>query len=222
MKTTTLFIITCVYLTSQTLFAADLYRCGNTFQDTPCAGAIKSKVISMPNTNNTSQIAKTVDKDCLQQGESAKKIMWMREVGKTAEDQISTATESATKNLIPQVYKLHGSSIEVKAMIEHECMQQKERDLLATKMMVEVKRLRNGTSNANADKINAQPNQINENINKPLNNNKIARNTEVCNSYQSELDAINAQRKNGGSVIYMEKLKLRRIEIEADIKSTGC
>lgn len=215
MKTTILFIITCVYLTCQTLFAADLYRCGSTFQDTPCAGAVKSKVIS---TSNTNQTTKAVDKDCLQQGESAKKIMWMREVGKTAEDQISTATEYATKKLIPQVYKLHGSSIEVKAMIEHECMQQKERNLLAAKMMVEATRLRNGTSNANTGKINVQPNQINE----PLSNNTNARNTEICSSYQSELDEINVQRKNGGSVTYMEKLKLRRIEIEANIKSTKC
>ena len=245
MKTTKLFIVSCFFLNysllfSLPLFAADFYRCGSTFQDTPCAGAVKSKVIGTSSNSNTSQPTKAVDKDCLLQGEAAKKIMWMREIGKTADVQMSTATDYMTKKLIPQVYKLHGSSIEVKAMIEDECMQQKERDLLAAKMMIEAERLRSGTSNVSENNVNtsnlnksngglndanatnATPNQTSENAAKQLSNNKNIKNTEICSRYQSELNAINVQRKKGGTAIDMETLKLQRTQTEANIKSAGC
>lgn len=218
-----LFICICLYFTSQPLYSADLYRCGNSFQDTPCVGAAKSKVIvTNASPSNSNQQTEAVDKDCLQQGESAKKIMWMREVGKTAEDQMSAAPDSSTKKLIAQVYQHRGSSLQVKAAIERECMQQKERDLLAAKMMIEAQHLRNGTSSADPSTISNQKDNLTENSTGQQTDNKALSNDAKCNSYKSEQDAISLKRRKGGSAGFMEKLKQRQLEIEVETKSLAC
>ena len=217
-----LFVAVHLCFFSQAIFSADLYRCGNAFQDTPCPGAIKSKVIAntnhSPKLNNTNE---TVDIDCSQRGEIAKKIMWMREIGKTAQDQTSTATDSLTKQIIAQVYQLKGSSPQVKAMNERECMLQKEKDLLFAKMMVDAQR-RNETSSANPATINNQQQNPIENKSKPQTSKENPNIKAACNSYPSQLEAIAAKRKKGGSVGYMEELKFSQLKVETEAKLLGC
>lgn len=218
-----LFVAVYLCFFSQAIFSADLYRCGNTFQDTPCTGAIKSKVTA--NTNHSPKLNnanETVDIDCSQKGEIAKKIMWMREIGKTAQDQTSTATDSLTKEIIAQVYQLKGSSPQVKAMIERECMLQKEKDLLFAKMMVDAQRLRNGTSSANPATVNNQQQNPIENKSKPQTSKEDLNIKAACNSYPSQLEAIAAKRKKGGSVGYMEELKHSQLKVETEAKLLGC
>ena len=211
-----------LYIFSGASLSANLYRCGNTFQDTPCTGAIKGKVIVDINhpakLNNANE---TVDIDCSQKGEIAKKIMWMREIGKTAQDQTSIATDSLTKQLIPQVYQLKGSSIQVKGMIERECMQQKERDLLFTKMMIEAQRLRNGTSSVESGTVNHQQFQTEKKINSQTSKEDLNIKAS-CNSYPAQLEAIAVKRKKGGAAGYMEELKHSQLKIETEAKLIGC
>ena len=143
--------------------AGTMYRCGNTYQDTKCVSTAASKVVGKTATvglqspatqlstsqSPASQLPASgttlkIDADCVMQGETAKKIMWMREIGKTADDQLSSVKDALTRQLIPVVYQHRGSSIEVKTQIEQECMQQKEKDRLATQLIIEAQRLRSG------------------------------------------------------------------------------
>ena len=211
----------CVF--SQLIFSADLYRCGNTFQDTPCVGAIKSKIIT--NIDHASKLkhsAEIIDNDCFQKGEIAKKIMWMREIGKTAKDQTNTATDLLTKQVIAQVYQLKGSSLQVKGMVERDCMQQKEKDLLFAKMMVEAQRLRNDASPAGSVTINNQAQKPIVNKSKSQTSKEDLNFNAACSNYPAQLEAIAVKRKKGGPVGYMEELKQSQLKIETEAKLLSC
>jgi hypothetical protein len=176
-------VLACTFVVgAQSALAGDMYRCGNSFQDTPCpalkspaavkanAKPIKTNVNKTPvalnkpasNVGNDKTVAATstetktetkpeaatpatqvaIDADCKQRGEASKKISWMREIGKTIDEQLSTAPDFKTKQLVANVYNHTGSSLQVKNAIERECTQQKEKDKLADKLMIEARRLR--------------------------------------------------------------------------------
>jgi hypothetical protein len=177
-------VLTCVVIFGvQSAFAGDMYRCGNSFQDTPCVGTTKDSLAKpikasskktpvalnktavepskgdaskdkAPAANSadskvdtqtqTTQAPATIDTDCRQRGDASKKISWMREIGKTIDEQLTTAPDFKTKQLVADVYNHTGSSLQVKNAIERECMQQKEKDKLADKLMIEARRLRGG------------------------------------------------------------------------------
>lgn len=129
--------------------AGTLYRCGNTYQDIPCQNASNSSIVKKSNTLsvnekplNQGQRFEKVDADCKQDGEIAKKIMWAREMGRTLDEQLEATPDSVTRGVIKEVYKHRGSSLEVKDIIEQECMQQKEKDRLAIQLEIEAARLR--------------------------------------------------------------------------------
>jgi len=136
---------------SQAVLAANLYRCGSSYQDTPCmsTGASNKTIKSNAKVANTdsSQPAK-IDTDCKQRGEAAKKIMWAREVGKTLDQQLESSNDRYSQALIKDVYNHRGSSLEVRNAIEQECMQQKEQDKLADKLITEAQRLRSKASSS--------------------------------------------------------------------------
>jgi hypothetical protein len=143
---------------SQSILADDLYRCGNTYQDTPCKNAVSSKPIGGSSVNkksahidykvtkNNNTVPAVVNVDCKQRRESAKKIMRMREAGKTVDDQLNAEPDSASQVLIKDVYSHNGSSFQVQNAIEHECIQQQEKSRLSEKQMMESKRLKGAES----------------------------------------------------------------------------
>lgn len=154
-------LMTCELLSSaQVALAATTYRCGNSFQDTPCANQTNHKTGkptkstsagtgATADTSATSVGAKSgdlspyqIDADCKQRGDAAKKMMWLREIGKTKEDQLSNAQDEPTQALIHEVYSNRGSSLDVKNKIEQSCMQQKEQDRLAEQLLSAAKKLK--------------------------------------------------------------------------------
>lgn len=151
--------MTCALLSSaQATLAATTYRCGNSFQDTPCANQIDHKAGKSTKSANANAATVTstttvgtksgdlspyqIDADCKQRGDAAKKIMWLREIGKTKEDQLSNAQDEPTQALIHEVYSNRGSSLDVKNKIEQSCMQQKEQDRLAEQLLSAAKKLK--------------------------------------------------------------------------------
>jgi hypothetical protein len=148
---------------SQPILADDLYRCGNTYQDKPCKNAASSKPVGRSSVNknsahidykvttNNNTVPTVVNVDCKRRGVSAKKIMRMREAGKTVDDQLNAEPDSVSQALIKDVYSHTGSSFQVQNAIEHECIQQQEKNRLSEKQMIESKRLK-GTESASAKK----------------------------------------------------------------------
>jgi len=147
-------MIACALLcNAQAAFSATMYRCGNSFQDTPCVNHSYSKTLNTAaKPANGSEATKdlspyVVDAGCKQRGDAAKKIMWQRQVGKTKEEQLEAAQDTQTHALVSEVYHHRGTILEVRNSIEQACMQQKEQDQLAEQLLLAAKKLkqRNGS-----------------------------------------------------------------------------
>lgn len=223
-------------LSTQAAFAADMYRCGNSFQDTPCANSNNSKVIKGATKTTGSPVQNgdlspiKIDADCKQRGEAAKKIMWLREVGKTREQQLESAQDSHTQTLIRDVYNHRGSSIEVRNVIEQECMQQKEQDLLADKLMIEAMRLkRNGNipvesaANSKAQlKSSSEPATAETKVSGTEPHTTRDDKKSTCTALKAKAEQFASLRRKGGSASYMNDLKQEQEAIENSIRSSGC
>jgi len=225
-------LICALFVCSQSALATDMYRCGNSFQDTPCASTSGTKLGAKPfsknsgtkSTNTTSnnsvanenQASPQVDVDCKQRGDAAKKISWMREIGKTADDQIATAPDSESQALVKDVYNHRGNSLQVKYAIEHECMQQKEKNRLAEKLMIEAERLRSGgsISNGSVAVSNAQPKAVAQKEEPIKNTQNRDDKLGACSSLKSGLDNIANKRRKGGNAGYMKDLKHSKISLK--------
>ncbi len=162
MKYLMLKALVCLILAyAQAAPADDLYRCGNTYQDTPCKGVVskpinekpykKPSVTIAPVSKNTAPVSNIVttnktpapvtDAECKKRGEAAKVIMKLREIGVTANDQIAIATDSASIARIKDVYSRSGSAFQVQNAVERECMQQLQKTSLTSKWMEQAKRM---------------------------------------------------------------------------------
>ncbi len=246
-------------LFSQSILADDLYRCGNTYQDTPCKSAASSKPISKSAVKNSAkqtgntpvtnkkQTSLEANIDCKQRGESAKKIMRMREAGKTVDDQLKAEPDSASQALIKDVYNRSGSSFQVQNAIERECTQQKQKTKLTSKWMAETKRLLGiGTAPAKSSANSKtklpptpaeqaatllqptppsmQPAQAAQKTITAEKDNQQNQEDEqgVCSSLKAGLENIASQKSKGGNAAHMKDLKQQQIHLEGAMKSAGC
>lgn len=230
---TGIFLLAIQLLGSQTTVAATLYHCGNSYQDTPCKGEVNSnpiKKIAVQNTNsqtsNENQPILKIDSDCKQRGEAAKKIMWAREVGKTADQQIESAQDSYTQTLVREVYNHRGSPLDVKNTIEQDCMMQKEQDKLAGKLIIEAQRLRGGrnisldASNNNNVQLKTASTEVT--IDETENHTNRNGNPTHCATLKSNTESIADKRRKGGGASYMNDLKQKQDQLESEMRSSGC
>lgn len=161
MKSLLLSITTCVLLcNAQLTLAATMYRCGSSFQDTPCANQNYSKTMKSAKASDGATKGRDlspyqVDADCKQRGDAAKKMMWLRQTGRTKEEQLESAEDAQTLSLVNEVYNNRGTSLEVKNAIEQSCMQQKEQNKLAENLLIEAKQLKK-TPYAPASKVTSE------------------------------------------------------------------
>src|SRR4030067_762715 len=105
--------------------AQKMYRCGNVYQDRPCAGE-QQKIIGSTGAASASA-APAVEGHCAQRGANAQKIMWAKETGRTEEMQLSAASSGEERKLIAEVYRKRGPSVEVRAAIEADCTAERQR-----------------------------------------------------------------------------------------------
>jgi hypothetical protein len=222
-------LIWIIFFSAQAAQAGDLYRCGSTYQDTPCQNAKLEKNVKKivaPSANQASMTSSIkIDFDCKQKGEKAKKIMWMREVGRTADEQIASPPDGASPSLIKEVYSHRGSSLEVRNTIEQTCMEQKERDKLAAQMIAEAQRLRAGNASAPATNENLKPTN-DEPIFKDEIPNRLSDTTnsqaEKCNHLKERSIIIADKKRTGGSAKLMENLRREQNEVNEALKMSGC
>ena len=124
--------------------AQTMYRCGNAYQDHPCGGGQAGKVIgvgSSPNAASTAAAASRVSAQCSQRGIAAQKIKWIREAGETQQQQLAAASGSADRSLVADVYSRQGTSVEVRAAVEADCMAEQDRAAQAAALLEAANRL---------------------------------------------------------------------------------
>lgn len=103
--------------------SADLYRCGNAYQDRPCAGEV-GKVVS---SGAAPSGGSGVTPECVQRGEKAQKVAWIRETGVMEEKQLAGAKSAFDRSVIQEVYQRRGTAVEIRAAVEADCRDAKER-----------------------------------------------------------------------------------------------
>jgi hypothetical protein len=133
-----------------------MYRCGNTYQDTPCKGVVSKPInepkpkkanISVHETPVTKKVvaakepAPTLQADCKKRGEDAKVIGKLRDIGVPEQDQVAITTDKAKITLIKKVYGLSGNAFQVQNAVEKECLQQNQKTSLTGQWMAKAKKL---------------------------------------------------------------------------------
>lgn len=107
------------------LAAQTMYRCGSVYQDRPCANAQESRIVGRAQPADPAHARPALEADCAALGEAAQRIMWRREAGMTAAEQQSVHREPA--NLVADVYRRRGGSVQVRQGIEGDCMAERQR-----------------------------------------------------------------------------------------------
>lgn len=105
--------------------AQTMYRCGATYQDRPCNGVDSKPVGShVRQAAGQSAGAASIDPTCQARGTAAQKLMWEKESGRTLDEQL--VKPGADTNLARNVYGRRGSSLEVRRVIEADCLKEME------------------------------------------------------------------------------------------------
>lgn len=138
-----------------------------------------------------------VDISCKRRSNDAKKIIRLREIGKTELEQLASAIDSGAKTLIHEVYELRGTSAQIETAIALECMRQKKLNSVATTIPTT-----NPVTNTSATII------------KP----------SVCGTIKASLDDVDRRRiaGQGGSEKFLNDLQEQQYTLMREMKAAGC
>ena len=202
--------------------AQTMYRCGSSFQDHPCAGGQAGQVIGNGAGADAGRTASSasprLSAECAQRGIAAQKIKWMREAGKTQQDQLAAGKDSP--DLIADVYNRQGSSVQVRAAIEQDCMAEQDRNAQAAALVGAANKAKagNGAASAPAGGAAATPAVAAQ----PAPDNAAAAKAASCKALKSQLDVIRSQQRTGGSVAALDALRQQYSDTTGKIRATGC
>lgn len=206
--------------------AAQMFRCGNTYQDRPCEAGQAGKVIGI--TTTTSSTAKSVsDSECAQRGAQAQKIMWARESGATAEKQLAESKRPDERKLILEVYQKRGSAPEVRAAIEADCVAEKERLAQAAALTAAAAKLSGQGAQPAATPIQQAPGESEiRAAEKQRRDEELLRDAQQkksrCDTLESQLEDIRRRQRAGATSEGMEILNQRRRDVEKTKGNYGC
>ncbi len=204
-------LVLALLVCSQVAIAGGTYRLGPN-SPPPKPPPYKNKVKNLPASNPNEPINNSinnkigprqkpfvahVDSECKRRSNDARKIIRLREIGKTEIEQLASAKESNAKTLIQEVYQLHGSSIQIESEIALECMRQKK--------LVKV----SGNA-ATADSTATSSN--------------VVKNPSVCGSIKASLDDVDRRRieGQGGSEKFLNDLQEQQYTLMREMKAAGC
>ena len=212
------------------LQSAQMYRCGNVYQDRPCEGAQTGA--SMPGAGAKARAdapaataaGGTMHPVCAQRGSDSQKIVWSRESGATEEKMLASAANPAQRQLIADVYRVRGSAPQVRARIEAEC--QAEMAEKAKALAIHESMVRAGALPAQgAAPAGPTPEQLEAAAkakSQQEEQQQAAMKTARCNSLNAQRDSIREQQRKGGSGEYMDRLNRQRTQIDGQLRSMGC
>lgn len=212
--------------------AQTMYRCGSAYQDRPCAAGQSGQAVGR--TTTTAASAPTSDGECRQRGADAQKMSWAREAGQTLEQQqeridrgqSSASRKAYERELALQVYARRGSSAQVRAAIEADCVAEKQK---AAETAAAAKAL--GLQPAAPQTVpSAAPvgpsaedrRAAEERARQSASAREAQRRQERCQSLNAQLDGVRSRQRAGGSAATMDSLSQQRRDIEGKLAAGGC
>lgn len=202
-------------------YSQTLFRCGNSYQDQPCANGQDKKIVGVsPRTKSTE--AGAVDADCAQRGAAATKIVWQREGGATLDQALNDAASGRDRELVAAVYQARGSAPQVRARIESECMAEKERKARYAALLEATKPTSMDTTQTSAS-TNPQRQVPGGTAVEPLKiNSGTPQKSSACDDLSARLNSIKSRQRNGGSISTMEALNRSAKETEQMMQQMRC
>lgn len=218
--------------------AQKLYRCGNTYQETPCTGAQPAtKELKAGASPAQSAGGAQSDAECAQRGADSQKISWAREGGATAEKQladadaksISAQKKAEEKQLIEAVYRKRGTAPVVRSAIEADCMAEKDKQRQAAALAAAAANLK-GEAPANPTQQAAAQAAKNEEAQRAAEAKRkedeqareARRQKALCDSLKEQIEDIVARQRKGATAPQMTDLTRRKNELEAKASTGGC
>jgi len=206
----------------------NLFRCGNTYQDRPCASEA-GKVIGKGGApaRESTPAAASVDLTCTRRGARAQKIMWAREAGATAETQLATVATPAERKLIADVYDRRGSSVDVRAAVEADCSAEMARNAQAAALMEAAAKLQG----QDAPAVAARGSAVEPSAREDAERDRQASNAHVidtrnnrqqCASLAAQRERILERQRAGGSSTTMDALNRQRQDTDKALRAAGC
>jgi hypothetical protein len=213
-----------------------LYRCGNSFQDKPCAaGTTEAPVnpaLRVANAPVPSGVAPTAapapapisgfNAICVKAGQDAQRVVWKREGGATQERQIAElgggGTSSDMVRIIESVYGRRGSAPDIRAAIEAECLVEKQRQADAIAAL-------NALNQAAGNKTTAAPGATTP----EAATNAVAGNLPyavdpraACQGLREREQSLKSRMRAGGSVATLEGYNAQQRSLDKALLSAKC
>jgi hypothetical protein len=206
--------------------AQTMYRCGSTFQDHPCGGGQASQAIgtlSRPDAARTSTASPRLSAECSQRGTAAQKIKWMREAGRTQQEQVAAAGGKG-QDLIADVYRRQGTSAQVRSAIEEDCRAEEERNAQMAALLASASRPKgaNGSEGASNDARNNDTVATAPGVASPARDSAADNKKAACQQLDSQLSEIRTRQRAGGSLQAMEALRQQDAATSNRRRAAGC
>lgn len=212
------------------LQAQSMYRCGSVYQDRPCDGKDPGKRIG--STGSSEPAYKPVaDAECAQRGADTLKIVWRREAGASAQKQMDDIDAQRAqcgmdqKRLIAEVYNKRGSAPEVRAAIEADCVQEKEKAAQAAAWAAAMPTAgkapsANGASTSASSETEVKTSDARRREDDAAR--EEANRKRVCDDLKSDLADIQGRQRTGGDVREMERLNQKSRDKQSQLNRGGC
>lgn len=201
--------------------AQSLYRCGNVYQDTPCAGKEQGKEVRVTRPADTAKSANSgIDGQCAERGTKAQKIVWAREGGATQDKMMAAAHTPEQRKLVMDVYNKRGTSNEVRSEIEAECVAEKEKAARLAALLGGADQQKQDTSSTKSEKQPAQPSQ--ETSSRSSSADTDAKKKRLCDALQSERENLISKQRAGGSASEQDALNQQKRDVDSKLRANQC
>jgi hypothetical protein len=203
-----------------------MYRCGNTYQDTPCqSGGETKRIGNASRPAGADAAARTVEGECASRGEASLKIVWAREAGATMERQLGEAKTPPQRRLIASVYQKRGSAPAIRSQIEAECQEEQDKIKQLQTLAAAAAQIK---SSLPEDPVKTDP-SVSQAQGGPSNTHRVTTGSSESSSHKSTCDRLSAslqtlveQQRAGGSPAAMERMSEKKRNLEATLRVNGC
>lgn len=211
------------------------YRCGNSFQDTPCtsgnaSGVVRPSTVVSSNseaTSGASQKPSAFAVVCGRWGKSAMDVAWKREAGALRESQLSKPSGDLNSKdyatVVDSVYAKRGAAPTIRVAIEAECVAQKQQEADEAAALAALSRKRGATdktlvSDASQDEAQMKSTSREDSAKTQRTAGKKA----LCADLNEQLTDVKNSARRGVKIGEMEKLNNDTRDIERKISNSKC